>query len=166
MKTIRTFNTGQTLFSESAWLLFNNRQRILSNPLMAYAPTDMPNGRTYSGGKAFEGTTIGAYLEWWQECEEAVVTDLNGRRNLIVCFDSNPLSGRTLCRMVNEDNQVSEVDMTGFSSLWHSFSNICHRYADREKTEDAYCLEEVVCRLTGRLEDCMKFIVERINKCR
>ena len=131
---------------------------------MAYAPIDMPNGLMYVGSKAFECATIGVYLNWWQECEKAIVTDINGRRNLIVCFGGSPLSGWNLCHMVNEDNQVFEKRVTGFSSLWRPFSHICHRYADGEKPEDTYSLEEVVCRLTGRIDDCMKFIDERTNK--
>ena len=62
------FNEEQKLFMESAWLLYNNRSHILSNPCMAYAPISMPNGLMFCGDKAFRGATIGVYLEWWQEC--------------------------------------------------------------------------------------------------
>jgi hypothetical protein len=164
MKKKKIFNEEQKLFMESAWLLYNNRDRILSNPCMAYAPVNMPNGLMYCGDKAFKGATIGVYLDWWQECEKAVVTDEDGRRSLIVCFGGSMLSGWNLCYAVAEDGTVSEMRVTGFPTLWHPFSHICHRYADGEKPEEPYCLEEVICRLTDRYEDCMKFINERLEK--
>ncbi len=159
-----SFNEEQKLFMESAWLLYNNRDRILSNPCMAYAPINMPNGLMYCGDRAFKGATIGVYLDWWQECEKAVVTDEDGRRSLIVCFGGSVLSGWNNCHMVDEEGFVSETRVQGFPTLWHPFSHICHRYADGEKPEEPYCLEEVICRLTGRNEDCMKFINERLEK--
>ena len=164
MKKKMIFNEEQRLFMESAWLLYNNCDRILSNPCMAYAPVNMPNGLMYCGDKAFKGATIGVYLDWWQECEKAMVTDEDGRRRLIVCFGGSMLSGWNLCYAVAEDGTVSETRVTGFPTLWHPFSHICHRYVDGEKLEEPYCLEEVICRLTGRYEDCMKFINERLEK--
>ena len=159
-----SFNEEQKRFMESAWLLYNNRDRILSNPCMAYAPVNMPNGLMYCGDRAFKGATIGVYLEWWQECKKAIVTDEDGRRHLIVCFGGSVLSGWNKCYMVDEEGFVSETRVQGFPTLWHPFSHICHRYADGEKPEEPYCLEEVICRLTGRNEDCMKFINERLEK--
>ena len=143
----------QQLFIESAWLLCRNRERILRDPCMAYAPINMPNGLMYCGDKAFKGATIGVYLDWWQECEKAVVTDEDGRRKLIVCFGGSMLSGWNKCHMVDEEGLASEARVQGFPTLWHSFSRICHRYADGEKPEQPYCLEEVICRLTGRYEE-------------
>ena len=165
MKKKKVFNEEQKLFMESAWLLYNNRDYILSNPCMAYAPINMPNGLMYCGDKAFKGATIGVYLDWWQECEKAVVTDEDGRR-LIVCFGGSLLSGWNKCYAVTEDGTVSETRVSGFPTLWHPFSHICHRYATGEKPEEPYSLEEVIYRLTGRYEECMKFISERLEKWR
>ena len=166
MKKKMIFNEEQRLFMESAWLLYNNCDRILSNPCMAYAPINMPNGLMYCGDKAFRGATIGVYLDWWQECEKAVVTDEDGRRHLIVCFGGSPLSGWNLCHMVDEEGIVSETRVQGFPTLWRPFSQICRHYANGEKPEQPYCLEEVICRLTGRCEECMKFINERLEEWR
>lgn len=166
MKKKMIFNEEQKLFMESAWLLYNNRSHILSNPCMANAPISMPNGLMYCGDKAFRGATIGVYLEWWQECEKAIVTDEHGHRHLIVCFGGSVLSGWNKCYAVTEDGTVSETRVQGFPTLWRPFSQICHRYADGEKPEEPYCLEEVICRLTGRYEECMKFINERLEEWR
>lgn len=138
----------QLMFVNSAWLLYNNSERILSDPRMAFAPINMPNGLMYCGDKAFKGATIGVYLEWWQECEKAVVTDEDGHRHLIVYFGGSVLSGWNKCNMVDEDGNVSEIRVQAFPTLWHSFARICHRYANGEKPADPFCLEEVICRLT------------------
>ena len=135
------------MFVDSAWLLYHNCDRILSNPCMAYAPINMPNGLMYCGDKAFRGATVGVYLEWWQECKKAIVTDEDGRRHLIVCFGGSVLSGWNKCYMVDEEGVISETRVQGFPTLWHSFIHICHRYADGEKPDERCCLEEVVCRL-------------------
>ena len=148
MKKKMIFNEEQKLFLESAWLLYNNRSRILSNPCMAYAPVNMPNGLMYCGNKAFKGATIGVYLEWWQECKKAIVTDEDGRRHLIVCFGGSVLSGWNKCYMVDEEGSISDTHVQGFPTLWHSFIQICHRYADGEKPDEPYCLEEVVRQIT------------------
>ena len=150
MKQKMTFSEEQKLFMQSAWLLYNNRERILSDSRMAFAPINMPNGLMYCGDKAFKGATIGVYLDWWQECEKAVVTDEDGRRHLIVCFGGSLLSGWNKCYAVTEDGTVSETRVSGFPTLWHPFSHICHRYANGEKPADPYCLEEVICHLTGQ----------------
>ena len=137
----------QQLFAKSAWLLYRNSKRILSDPRMAYAQIDLPNGLMYCGDKAFKGATIGVYLEWWQACEKAVVTDEDGRRHLIVCFGGSELSGWNKCHMVDEDGIVSETRVQGFPTLWRPFSRTCHRYANSEKPVEPYCLAEVICRL-------------------
>ena len=147
MKKKKVFNEEQKLFMESAWLLYNNRDYILSNPCMAYAPINMPNGLMYCGDKAFKGATIGVYLDWWQECEKAVVTDEDGHRHLIVYFGGSELSGWNKCHMVDEDGIVSETRVQGFPTLWRPFSRTCHRYANSEKPVEPYCLAEVICRL-------------------
>ena len=136
----------QLMFVNSAWLLYNNSERILSDPRMAYAQIDLPNGLMYCGDKAFKGATVGVYLEWWQKCEQAVVTDEDGRCHLIVCFGGSPLSGWNKCQMVAEDGTVSEIRVQGFPTLWRPFSQICHHYTNSEKPDEPYCLEEVICR--------------------
>lgn len=90
---MKAIKDEKQLFAESAWLLFNNRERILADPRMAYAPIDMQNGLMYFGSKAFEGATIGVYVEWWQTCEQTIVKDACGQQGLIVRFGGSPLSG-------------------------------------------------------------------------
>jgi hypothetical protein len=134
----------QQLFTESAWLLYNNRERILADPRMAYAPIDMGNWLMYSGVGAFNRATIAVYLDWWQECKEAVAINADGKRGLIVRFGGSPLSALNKCLMVDENGALSETHAQNVHVLWRPFCDICRRYADSEKPESPYCLEEIV----------------------
>ena len=49
----------------SAWLLYENRERILNNPCMAYAPIHVQNCLAYITDDVFKGATLGTYVEWW-----------------------------------------------------------------------------------------------------
>ena len=138
----------QQLFVDSAWLLYCNSKRILGDLRMAYTPINMPNGLMYCGDKAFKGATIGVYLDWWQECEKAVVTDEDGRRHLIVCFGGSVLSGWNKCNMVDEDGNVSEIRVQNFHSMCRHFIHLCHRYANGDKPEQPLSLKEVISQLT------------------
>lgn len=162
MKEVTKFamNKEQRLFAESAWLLYENRERILNNPWMAYAPIDMQNVLMYSS--PFESVTIGAYLEWWMQCEGALHTNDRGVPCLMVRFCGSPLSGKNTCTMVAQDGAIEEWYSPQFHHIWHKFLDIRKHYT-QEQPEQPYCLEEVIYRLTGRTEDCMKFIHERLK---
>ena len=155
-----TMNKEQQLFVESAWLLYENRERILNDPSMAYAPIDMQNVLMYSS--PFEGVTLGAYLEWWIQCDGALHTNERGLPCLMVRFSGSPLSGMNTCTMVARDGAVEEWHSPQFHLTWHQFLDIRKRYS-QAKPDQPYCLEEVVCRLTGRTEECLKFIHERLK---
>lgn len=139
-----TLTDEQRLFMQSAWLLYDNCERILSEPRMAYAPINMCNGVIWVGDGAFESATVGVYLEWWKECPLAVINDENGLQNLIVRFVGSALSGGNKCTMVAKDGTVSETFVRDFRSLWLPFWKKCHRYADAEQPEQPFSLEEVV----------------------
>lgn len=158
-----TMNKEQQLFVESAWLLYENRERILNNPSMAYTPIDMQNVLMYSS--PFEGATLGTYQEWWMQCDGALHTNERGLSCLMVRFCGSPLSGMNTCTMVAQDGTIEEWHSPRFHETWHHFLDIRKRYT-QSKPEQPYCLEEVICRLTGRTEECMKFIHERLNKWR
>lgn len=158
--------TDEQLFMQSAWLLYENRERILSDPRMVYAPINMHNGVIWVGDGAFEAATVGVYLNWWQECPQAVVTDEKGQQHLIVRFVGSALSGGNKCTIVAKDGTIAETHVKNFRGLWLPFWKLCHRYADGEQPEQPFCLEEVVCWLKGETEECMKFIHERLKKWR
>ena len=135
-----------------------------SDPRMAYAPIDMQNGLMYFGSKAFEGATIGVYVEWWQTCEQTIVKDACGQQGLIVRFGGSPLSGVNKCLATAPDGTVFETRVPHLTSnLWQPFARLCQRYAKGERPEQPFCIEEVVCRLTGQTNRCIDFINERLK---
>ena len=155
-----TMNKEQQLFVESAWLLYEKREQILCNPCMAFTPIDMQNVLMYSS--PFEGATLGTYLEWWMQCDGALHTNERGLPCLMVRFCGSPLSGMNTCMMVAQDGTIEEWHSPRFHENWHQFLDIRKRNT-QSKPEQPYCLEEVICRLTGHTEECMKFIHERLN---
>ena len=140
-----TMNKEQQLFVKSAWLLYENRERILNNPNMAYSPIDMQNVLIYSS--PFEGVTLGVYIEWWMQCAGARHTNEQGRSCLMVRFCGSPLSGWNTCTMVDQDGDMEEWHSPQFHDTWHQFLDIRKCYT-LSKPEQPYCLEEVICRLT------------------
>ena len=139
----RELTRDQKFFAESAWLLFDNKERILADPSMAHVPIDMQNCLAYFGSKAFEGATIGAYLEWWRG-ELGHRTDEQGEPFLVIQIAGSPLSGMNKCQIVKQNGEQGIVWLSRFPSTWKSFSHICQRY--RESTYDGtiLTLEQVI----------------------
>lgn len=135
------------LFMQSAWLLYDNCERILSEPRMAYAPINMHNGVLWVGSKVFKTATVGVYLDWWQECSLAVINDENGPQNLMVRFVGSALTWVNKCTMIAKDGTISETSVKGFKNIWLPFIKICRRYADSEQPEQPFSLAEVVAKL-------------------
>ena len=143
-----TFNPEQQLFAKSAWLLYNNRERILSDPRMAYTPIDMHNGLMYIKDPAFPGATIGVYVEWWDLYVNTLHTDEEGVRWLMVHFHGSPLSSMNWCKVVSEDGTIKDWHADGFASLWHGFDRLCKSFCKRKEEVVPYTLEEVISKLS------------------
>lgn len=139
----RELTSNQKFFAESAWLLFENRERILADPSMAHVPIDMPNCLAYFGSKAFEGATIGAYLELWNG-ELGRRTDKQGEPFLVLRVAGSPLSGMNKCQIVKQNGEQGIVWLSRFPSTWKSFSHICQRYRESTYNGTIYTLEQVV----------------------
>ena len=121
------FNNEQKLFAGSAWMLFNNKERILADPQIANICTGMQNCLAYAGSEAFKGATIGAYLEFWND-ELGHRTDKNGVPYLVISVAGSPLSGANKCCIVKQSGEIEEVFLDRFPATWHAFLGICRRY--------------------------------------
>ncbi len=132
---------------------------------MAYAPIHVQNCLAYITDDVFKGATLGTYVEWWAT-ELGRRVDKQGTPFLVVRISGSPLSGGNKCLIVKENGEEDEIWLERWPSTWHTFMTLCRRYNEGEKPEEPYCLEEVICRLTGRVEDCMKYINERLDKWR
>lgn len=140
---MREITNDQKLLAESAWLLFENKERILADPRMAHVPIDMQNCLAYFGSRAFEGATLGAYLEWWSE-GNGCRTDKQGEPFLVVRIAGSPLSGMNKCQIVKQNGEQGIVRLDRFPSTWKSFAHICQRYRGSTYDSTILTLEQVI----------------------
>ena len=135
------------LFTENAWFLLANAEKIFSDSRMFLAPVKVQNGLAYLGTSGFGSPTIGVYLEWWLNHNQASV-DKNG--NLVWYISGSPLSGRNCCRSVNpEGEHIKTAQQTSFSAIWGSFMEVNKRYTEAKQRCESYTLEEVLIILHG-----------------
>ncbi|MCH5347447.1 MAG: hypothetical protein J1E63_10065, partial [Muribaculaceae bacterium] len=140
------------LFTENARFLLANAERIFSDSRMFLAPVRVQNGLAYIGTSGFWRPTIGVYLEWWLNHQEAAV-DKNG--NLVWYISGSPLSGRNCCSSVNPEGKQVEIALqTKFSAVWRSFIDVNNRYTEAKQRCEAYTLEEVLVMLHGEDYKC------------
>lgn len=145
MEAQRQYN--HHLFTENAWFLLANADKILSDSRMFLAPVKISNGLAYTGTSGFARPTIGVYLEWWLNHKEAAI-DKNG--NLVWYISGSPLSGSNCCSSVTFDGeQVKIAQRTSFSAIWRSFIEVNTRYTEAKQRCVAYTLEEVLIKLHG-----------------
>ena len=146
---MREMSNDQRLFAESAWLLFENKERILADPRMAYVPIDMSNCLAYAGSRAFEGATIGAYLELWSG-ELGRRTDEQDEPFLVIQVAGSPLSGMNKCLIVKQNGEMSLLLLDRFPGTWHLFLNLCRKYRESTYHGTILTLEQVVLLLRAK----------------
>lgn len=135
------------LFTENAWFLLANTEKIFSDSRMFLAPVKVQNGLAYTGTSGFWQPTIGVYLEWWLTHKDAAT---DGKGNLVWYISGSPLSGSNCCRSVTPDgNSVKIAQRTSFSAIWRSFMEVNNRYTEAKQRCEAYTLEEVLIMLHG-----------------
>lgn len=133
----------QELFTDNAFLILANRERIMSNSRMLLTPVSVRNGLAYSG--AFQTATLGVYIEWWLNCPYSVLFDeKDDVMSLIWYLSGSPLSGGNLCSMVTEDGKTETVRVPFFRKLWPKFTDILADYHDAKELYQAYTLSEVI----------------------
>jgi hypothetical protein len=92
---------------------------------------------------------LGVYLEWWLNCESALVFNGIGKKKLVYQIAGSPLSGRNSCGVVDENGKTETESIHPFSSLWPIFMRINNRYDEAKGLYQAYTLEQVVKILDG-----------------
>lgn len=133
----------QKLFTDNAFLILANHERILSDSRMLLAPVTVRNGLAYSG--AFQTATLGVYIEWWLNCPYSVLFDeKDDTMALIWYLSGSPLSGGNLCSQVYENGKAETVRVLFFRKLWPKFTDILADYHDAKKLYQAYTLPEVI----------------------
>lgn len=131
------------MFTDNAFLILANRERILNDSRMLLTPLCVRNGLAYSG--AFQTATLGVYIEWWINAPYSVLFDeKDDAMSLIWYVSGSPLSGGNLCANVTEDGKTETVRVPFFRKLWPKFADIIADYHDAKKLYQAYTLPEVI----------------------
>ena len=153
----------QKLFTDNAFLILANRERILSDSRMLLTPVTVRNGLAYSG--TFQTATLGVYIEWWMCAPYSVLFDeKDDTMALIWYLSGSPLSGGNLCSMVTEDGKTETVKVPFFKKLWPKFTDILADYHDAKELYQAYTLPEVIDILKN--ETTREFYTESIKEFR
>lgn len=133
----------RNLFTDNAFLILANRERIQSDSRMLLTPLCVRNGLAYSG--AFQTATLGVYIEWWINAPYSVLFDeKDDTMSLIWYVSGSPLSGGNLCSRVTEDGKTETVRVPFFIKLWPKFTDILADYHEPKKLYQAYTLPEVI----------------------
>ena len=135
----------ENLFLHNAFLFLQHRDRIMSDSRMFLCPIPIQNGLAYTGTSGFRRPTLGVYLEWWLNCENATVRKEDKTKWLVYRIAGSPLSGANRCGIVDNEGNADTESLSGpFSPIWSSFMSINTRYDKAKSLYQAYTLEEVV----------------------
>ena len=134
---------GWSLFCNKAFWFLQYRNRIMSDSRMFLCPVPIQNGIAYTGTSGFQRPTLGVYLEWWLNCETALICDGNGMKKLVYQIAGSPLSGRNSCGVVDENGKTETESIYPFSSLWPNFMRVNSRYDEAKSQYQAYTLKQV-----------------------
>ena len=134
----------RSLFCNNAFRFLKYRNIIMSDSRMFLCPVPIQNGMAYTGTSGFHNPTLGVYLEWWLNCENAMICDGNGMKKLVYQIAGSPLSGRNSCGVVDENGKTETKSIYPFSSLWPNFMRVNSRYDEAKSQYQAYTLKQVV----------------------
>ena len=153
----------RNLFTDKAFLILANRERILNDSRMLLTSLHVRNGLAYSG--AFQTATLGVYIEWWINAPYSVLFDeKDDAMSLIWYVSGSPLSGGNLCANVTEDGKTETVRVPFFRKLWPKFTDILADYHDAKECYQAYTLPETIDILKN--ETTREFYTESIKEFR
>ena len=137
------------LFFKEAFFLYEHREQILADSRMFLTPLPFENNLAYTGTSGLRNATLGVYLEWWEECERAVIKKDGGEVKALTYFlAGSPLSGSNHCSAVDRKGKCRTIRFESpFSDLWTSFMRINQRYTEAKQIYQAYTLEETLSKL-------------------
>ena len=134
----------ERLFVDNAFVLLDNRERILSDSRMFLCPLPIHNGLAYTGTSGFHRPTLGIYIEFWLNCPAATIRKDNGEKWLLWHIAGSPLSGRNRCCLVNPQGKTKCEQVVPFRDIWPLFMEINARYAKAKTQYEAYNLRQVL----------------------
>jgi hypothetical protein len=136
------------LFFKEAFFLYEHKEQILADSRMFLTPLPFENNLAYTGTSGLRNATLGVYLEWWEECERAVIKKDGKVHALTYFIAGSPLSGSNHCAAVDKKGRRRTIQFKSpFSELWSSFMRINQRYTEAKQIYQAYTLEETLLKL-------------------
>lgn len=142
MKKVELTN-DQKIFLNNAFLFFKNRNRILSDKRMSLCRVPFQNGVFQSDMTGFGNPTLGTYLNWWLNCESAIILKEDESEWLIYRFSGTALDGTNKCDIVNGRGETDRISIMAFTSLWLSFASYDDGCYDDDFMEP-YSLKEII----------------------
>lgn len=139
------------LFFQEAFFLYERREKILEDSRMFLTPIPFENNLAYSGTSGLRNATLGVYLEWWDECEHAVIKMDDQVQALTYFIAGSPLSGGNHCSAVDRKGETITIQFSPFLPIWSSFMRINQRYDEAKRIYQGYTLEETISKLRYRL---------------
>ena len=142
---MQTDDSWKDLFFKEAFFLYENKEKIYADVRMFLTPLPFKNNLAYTGAAGMQGATLGVYLKWWDQCEEALLKK-NGEVYALTYFIAgSPLSGSNRCSAVKRNGDTIEFSFTCmFSSIWGPFMNINQSYSETKRLFPAYSLKDTV----------------------
>jgi FtsZ-binding cell division protein ZapB len=133
------------LFFKEAFFLYEHKEQILADSRMFLTPLPFENNLAYTGTSGLRNATLGVYLEWWEECERAVIKKDGKVQALTYFIAGSPLSGSNHCAAVDRKGKRRTIQFESpFSELWSSFMRINQRYTEAKQLYQSYTLQQVL----------------------
>ena len=114
----------EELFFKEAFFLYEHKEQILADSRMFLTPLPFKNDLAYTGTSGLKDATLGVYLEWWDECNRAIIKKDGVVQSLTYCIAGSPLSGVNHCSVVDRMGKCMRIQ---FSSPFTGFME--HLYA-------------------------------------
>lgn len=142
-KYLAEVSDARSLLFKNIRLIYDNRERILTDSRMFLAPLPCAGGLVYCGTRMFDKPVLGVYLQWWMSCSEAHPKD----DEWVYYISGSPLSGSNSCGIVDSNGRAKSTCLSGFLNAWRTFIQVNEMYQGQSDTYEHYSLREVIERL-------------------
>ena len=137
----------EQLFLQEAFYLYEHKEQIMADSRMFLTPLPFKNGLAYTGPSGMNNATLGVYLEWWEDCEQAVIRDKDQVDAFTYFIAGSPLSGANHCLAVDRKGRSVTMQFSPFLPIWSSFMRINQRYTEAKQRYQSYTLEDTIAKL-------------------
>ena len=113
---MQTDDSWKDLFFKEAFFLYENKEKIYADVRMFLTPLPFKNNLAYTGAAGMQGATLGVYLKWWDQCDEALLKK-NGEVYALTYFIAGSPSAAVTAALQSREMEI----------LLSSVSPVCSR---------------------------------------